>query len=900
MKRRSWLAPQVVQTSAMDCGPATLKSLLQGHGIDVSYGRLREACQTDVDGTSIDAMEEVARQLGLDAEQVLIPADHAVLHQAGTWPAIVVTRLPEGASHFVLAWRRVGPWVQVMDPAAGRRWMRLRAWQARMLSHEVQVDVDTWRAWALSPDGWLPLQQRLRQLGVGTDDAAGCMASARDAHAWFGLAALDACTRFVQALIDAQGVDRGAASAGLLQSLLARTLASPDDIHQLVPMSYWRALPQALPEGGLQLRVQGVVLVRVKAHLSQAAPEAHDTQASSLDPAALTPEVRHALTEPPARPLQAAWRLMGEQARRAPWALATGALISALALGLEMLLFRGLLDVQDTLSSPHQRLVALCALLAFGLLLVGMEWAWTREAMRWGRQLDVRLRMALQARMSTLEDAHLRSRPVADMAERGHSLHASRQLPGLLMQATRTLTDLAATVCGLAWLDARTLPWALTLALVASGLPCLWFRLLAEHDMRVRQHASALHHLLLDALQGLVPIRAHAAERAVRRQHEGLITAWARAQLTWVRFGLLADGLQAMLALSLALGLLWGHTSRVGGATGADLLLIYWTLKLPALGQWLAQLVQQLGGQANTLSRAMEPLAVPADDGSATPSTVPAPTPRAPHGPSSAGVAIRIQGGLVKAGGHTLLDGIDLILAAGEHVAIVGPSGAGKSSLAAVLLGLHRLSQGQLHINDDAPSTTMPAALRPHTAWVDPAVQLWNGTLLDNLCSALPDTQSPELDGPLDLARLREMLHKLPQGLQTHLGDGGSLLSGGEGQRVRLARALMQAQVQLAVLDEPFRGLDRSQRQQLLREVRQWWRHSTLVCVTHDLSETAGFDRVLVIDQGQVVEDGAPQALMQQASRYRELLEAEQTLHTELWQQPAWRRLHLHPEGLRA
>ena len=76
------LIPEVVQTSAMDCGPASLKCLLEGFGISVSYGRLREACQTDVDGTSIDTMEEVAVQLGLDAEQVMIPTDHVLLPDA--------------------------------------------------------------------------------------------------------------------------------------------------------------------------------------------------------------------------------------------------------------------------------------------------------------------------------------------------------------------------------------------------------------------------------------------------------------------------------------------------------------------------------------------------------------------------------------------------------------------------------------------------------------------------------------------------------------------------------------------------------------------------------------------------------------------------------------------------
>src|ERR671923_1912833 len=77
---RRLLVPEVVQTSAMDCGPAALKCLLEGFGIPVSYGRLREACQTDVDGTSIDTLEEVAQQLGLEAEQVMLPVDH-LLHR---------------------------------------------------------------------------------------------------------------------------------------------------------------------------------------------------------------------------------------------------------------------------------------------------------------------------------------------------------------------------------------------------------------------------------------------------------------------------------------------------------------------------------------------------------------------------------------------------------------------------------------------------------------------------------------------------------------------------------------------------------------------------------------------------------------------------------------------------
>jgi ABC-type bacteriocin/lantibiotic exporter with double-glycine peptidase domain len=116
------LVPEVVQTSAMDCGPAALACLMEGFGISVSYGRLREACQTDVDGTSIDTLEEVAVQLGLEAEQVMLPVDHVLLPEAQALPAIGVVQLPSGVTHFVVAWRGHGHVVQLMDPAIGRRW----------------------------------------------------------------------------------------------------------------------------------------------------------------------------------------------------------------------------------------------------------------------------------------------------------------------------------------------------------------------------------------------------------------------------------------------------------------------------------------------------------------------------------------------------------------------------------------------------------------------------------------------------------------------------------------------------------------------------------------------------------------------------------------------------------
>ena len=110
-------------------------------------------------------------------------------------------------------------------------------------------------------------------------------------------------------------------------------------------------------------------------------------------------------------------------------------------------------------------------------------------------------------------------------------------------------------------------------------------------------------------------------------------------------------------------------------------------------------------------------------------------------------------------------------------------------------------------------------SLRRETAWVDPAVQLWNRSLLANLQYGNQDGDN-SIGNTLEEADLFGILERLPEGMQTALGEGGGLVSGGEGQRVRLGRALNRKDVRLAILDEPFRGLDRAKRRALLVAAR--------------------------------------------------------------------------------
>ena len=131
--------------------------------------------------------------------------------------------------------------------------------------------------------------------------------------------------------------------------------------------------------------------------------------------------------------------------------------------------------------------------------------------------------------------------------------------------------------------------------------------LLLERDLRLRTHAGALTHFYLDALLGLVAIHTHGGQPAVRREHESLLTEWARAGLNLQRAVLSLETLQFLVGFGLAIWLLASHLGR-GGQAGAVLLLVYWALNLPALGQEVAIIAWQYPAYRNVTLRLLEPL----------------------------------------------------------------------------------------------------------------------------------------------------------------------------------------------------------------------------------------------------------------------------------------------------
>src|SRR5882762_2884491 len=247
----------------MDCGPASLKSLLEGFGIPVSYGRLREACQTDVDGTSIDTIEEIACDLGLAAEQVMVPPDHLVLPSADMLPAMVVVRLPSGFTHFIVVWRLHGRWVQVMDPAAGRTWMTTTRFLEQVYVHSQPVPVAGYREWSTSEDFLRPLRDRHRRLGCLRELASRTEQAASD-PSWQVMASLDAATTMVESLRRAGGIARGQQAAKAITFFFDEWQKTHDP--KLMPERCWRALPteRRSSEGEEQILLRGAVALRVE------------------------------------------------------------------------------------------------------------------------------------------------------------------------------------------------------------------------------------------------------------------------------------------------------------------------------------------------------------------------------------------------------------------------------------------------------------------------------------------------------------------------------------------------------------------------------------------------------------------------------------------------------------
>ena len=519
-RRRRAIIPEVVQISATDCGPASLKSLFAGMGVELNYRVLREVCQTDIDGTSIASLDEVANQLGLDAEEVMLPVDHVVLPEAKALPAIIVTLTAGGRPHFIVLWKRIGPFIQVMDPAAGRYWARVDTLLASLYQHTISVPAEGWREWAGSEEAVATLERRL--LNLGAVGAKALVAQALEDPGYQSIAAIDAAARATEAMVRAGAVRRGRTASGLLRSMIAKA----DTGEVPIPASYWSVRPNPEVEG--EVLLTGSVLVRVRGWRDAANDDA--TKASDAPPpsAPIATEIASEIATRQPSPAKALFRLLREDPRSIPLLIMGGLVIAMFGRVLQALMLRGVLDLGRDLGTVGQRATGLLILAAVALCLLLIQIPVSLGLLGIGRRLEVRLRKAYFEQLPKTEDRYFQSRLASDMASRCHNIQAMRTLPALLAQGLTITLEVLATTAALIWAAPES--WTIVLALLAATLllPLLAQKLFFEPDMRVQAQSGALSGFILNALVGLTPILIHGAERSLRRSQETLLVSWTR------------------------------------------------------------------------------------------------------------------------------------------------------------------------------------------------------------------------------------------------------------------------------------------------------------------------------------------------------------------------------------
>lgn len=207
-----------------------------------------------------------------------------------------------------------------------------------------------------------------------------------------------------------------------------------------------------------------------------------------------------------------------------------------------------------------------------------------------------------------------------------------------------------------------------------------------------------------------------------------------------------------------------------------------------------------------------------------------------------------------------MLDGLNLHIPAGQKVGIVGPSGAGKSTLIALIQRLDDVQSGRVLIDGQDIRSVSQDSLREKIAVVPQETALFNRSIADNIRHGRPEASDAEVQDAARHAFCDGFIRQLPQGYATQVGERGVMLSGGQRQRLGIARAFLK-DAPILILDEATSALDTESEAEIQAALDHLMRDRTVLAVAHRLSTVIGIDRIVVLQEGRVVEDGNPAQL---------------------------------------
>ena len=238
---------------------------------------------------------------------------------------------------------------------------------------------------------------------------------------------------------------------------------------------------------------------------------------------------------------------------------------------------------------------------------------------------------------------------------------------------------------------------------------------------------------------------------------------------------------------------------------------------------------------------------------------------------------VRFEDVTFRYGGHEtpLYEHLDLTIRGGERIGLVGHSGSGKTTFVKLIQRLYDVNEGRVTIDGQDVSHATQQSLRAQIAIVQQEPILFHRSLADNIAYARPGASRAEVEAAARLANAHDFIARLPRGYATLVGERGVKLSGGERQRVALARAFL-ADAPILILDEATSSLDSESEALIQQAMDRLMKGRTAIVIAHRLSTVRTLDRILVFDQGRVIEDGDHDTLLANAGgQYRRLFDRQ-------------------------
>jgi ATP-binding cassette subfamily B protein len=433
------------------------------------------------------------------------------------------------------------------------------------------------------------------------------------------------------------------------------------------------------------------------------------------------------------------------------------------------------------------------------------------------------------------------------------------------------LPPCAATIGAIAFLAMVSVKMAAVLIVVAAIVMMAMFRFAAagrplHHDFASK--AAAVDGEMVDVIGNMALVRAFGG---IAREHSRFDTTVAEEMTARRRSLLYLEKLRlthALVVVVMTLALLaWAITLwQEKRATAGDVVLVC-TLGLSVLSA-TRDLAVALVDVTQHMARLAEALA-----------TLLSPHELKDHPEASALIPKGARVTFEKVSfsyseGRRVFDGFSVDIAPGQRVGLVGRSGGGKSTLVALMQRFYRVQAGRILIDGHDIARATEASLRNAIAIVPQDTALLNRTLLENIRYGRPDATDEEVWDAATAARCAPFIENLPAGLETMVGDRGVRLSGGQRQRIAIARAFLK-DAPLLILDEATSALDSEAEEAIREALERLMAGRTVITIAHRLSTLRNFDRILVLQGGKLIEDGAPEALMRSQGVYHDLVERE-------------------------